>query len=48
MVLSQKIVRKNYGPVCENGVWRVRSNSEMNNLLQGEDIVGRAKYLRVS
>jgi hypothetical protein len=32
-----KVIRKIYGPVFEDGVWRVRSNSEINSLLQGED-----------
>jgi hypothetical protein len=31
--------RRICGPVCEEGVWRVRSNSENNSLLQGEDKV---------
>jgi hypothetical protein len=35
-IFEWKIIRKIYGPVCEDGVWRVRSNSEINSLLQGE------------
>jgi hypothetical protein len=41
------IIRKIYGPVCEDGVWRVRSNSEIHSLLQGEDTVRHAKSLRL-
>jgi hypothetical protein len=36
-ILERKVIRKIYGPDCEEGVWRVRSNSEINSLLQGED-----------
>jgi hypothetical protein len=43
-----KVIRKIYSPVCEDGVWRVTSNSEINSLLQGEDIVRLAKSLRLS
>jgi hypothetical protein len=47
-IFERKIIRKIYGPVREDGVWRVRSNSEINSLLQGEDIVRHAKSLRLS
>jgi hypothetical protein len=29
MSLETKIVRKNYGPKCEKGVWRMRNNLEI-------------------
>jgi hypothetical protein len=38
-IFERKVIRKIYGPFCEDGVWRVRSNSEINSLLQEEDIV---------
>jgi hypothetical protein len=47
-ILERKVIRKIYGSVCEDGVWRIRSNSEINSLLQGEDIVRHAKTLRLS
>jgi hypothetical protein len=47
-IFERKIIRKIYGPVCEDGVWRVRSNSEINSLLQGEDTVRHAKSPRLS
>jgi hypothetical protein len=46
--LKEKFIRKIYGPVCEDSVWRVRSNSEINSLLQKEDIARHAKSLRHS
>jgi hypothetical protein len=47
-IFEKKVIRKIYGPVCEDGVWRVRSNSEMNYLLQGDGIVRHAKSLSLS
>jgi hypothetical protein len=31
--------RKIYGPVLENGDFRIRYNEELNELIKGEDIV---------
>jgi hypothetical protein len=47
-IFERKVTRKIYSPVCEDVVWRVTSNSEINSLLQGEDILGHAKSLRLS
>jgi hypothetical protein len=38
-MLEKKIIRRIYGPVMENNVWRIRCNEELNTLLKGEDIV---------
>jgi hypothetical protein len=37
--VERKIIRRIYGPVMENNVWRISSNEELNTLLKGEDIV---------
>jgi hypothetical protein len=47
-ILERKIIKKIYGPVCEDGIWRVRSNSKFNSLLQEEDIVRHTKSVRLS
>jgi hypothetical protein len=47
-IFERKVIRKIYSPVCQDGVWRVRSNSEINSLLRGEDIVRHEKSLRLS
>jgi hypothetical protein len=33
------MLRKIYGPVLENGEFRIRYNEELNELIKGEDIV---------
>jgi hypothetical protein len=34
-----KILRKIYGPKCEKGVWRIRTNLELQNVYRSPDIV---------
>lgn len=40
-----KIIRRIYGYVHVNGVWKVRSNLEIESVLKGDDIVD---YIKVS
>jgi hypothetical protein len=47
-IFERKVIRKIYSPVCEDGVWKVTSNTEINSLLQGRAIVRHAKSLRLS
>jgi uncharacterized protein YlxP (DUF503 family) len=47
-IFERKGIREIYSPVCKDSVWRVRSNSEIHSLLQGEDIVRHVKSLRLS
>jgi hypothetical protein len=34
---ERKLIRKIYGPVMENNIWRIRYNEEINPLLKGEN-----------
>jgi hypothetical protein len=43
----RKIIRRIYGPVVENNVWRIRYNEELNTLLKGEDTVRFIKSQRI-
>jgi hypothetical protein len=36
---ERHIIRKIYGPVMENNIWRIRHNEEINTLPKGEDVV---------
>ncbi|KAL1445920.1 hypothetical protein WDU94_013975 [Cyamophila willieti] len=45
---ERKIIRKIYGPICENGLdWRIRNNQEIKEIMQGEDIVKFIKSQRL-
>jgi hypothetical protein len=45
MTWERKILRKIYGPKCEQGVWRIRSNLEIQNMYKSPDIVRRLEWL---
>jgi hypothetical protein len=38
-VIERKILRKVYGPVKENEIWRIRQNDELEGIIKREDIV---------
>jgi hypothetical protein len=46
-MFERKIIRRIYGPVMENNVWRIRYNEKQNTLLKGEDIVKFIKSQRI-
>jgi hypothetical protein len=43
MILERKILRKIYGPKSEQGIWRIRSNLEIQNMYKSPDIVTEIK-----
>jgi ribosomal protein S28E/S33 len=45
-IFEKKLIRKIYGPVMENNIWRIRHNEEINTLLKGKDIVRFIKSQR--
>jgi hypothetical protein len=46
-IFERKILRKIYGPVLENGEFRIRYNEELNGLIKGDDIVRFIKAQRL-
>jgi hypothetical protein len=40
-------VRKIYGPKCENGVWRIRTNLELQNIYKDNNIISDIKTRRL-
>jgi hypothetical protein len=46
-MFERTIIRRIYGPVMGNNVWRLRYNEELNTLLKGEYIVRFIKSQRI-
>jgi len=46
-VFERKILRKIYGPVRENELWRIRRNDELEAIIKGENIVRFIKCQRI-
>jgi hypothetical protein len=46
-VVERKILRKIYGPVKENELWRIRRNYELEDLIKGENIVRSIQSQRI-
>jgi hypothetical protein len=46
-VFERKILRKIYGPVKENELWRNRRNDELEAIIKEENIVGFIKCQRI-
>ncbi|RZF39675.1 hypothetical protein LSTR_LSTR001196 [Laodelphax striatellus] len=48
VIFERKVLRKIFGPVCEDGVWRIRKNRELRALYQEPDIIALIKAKRIS
>jgi len=46
-VFERKILRKIYGPVTENELWRIRRSDELEVIIKGENIVRLIKCQRI-
>ena len=48
MVFERKILRMIFGPIRENGEWRIRYNHELKELYQHADVVKKIRTKRLS
>jgi hypothetical protein len=46
-IFERKIVRRIHGPINEGESWRIRTNKETEDKLEGADIVKFIKFLRL-
>ena len=46
-VSERKILRRIYGPICEEAVWRSRNNEELYRLYDEADLVTTVKIFRL-
>jgi hypothetical protein len=48
LIFERKIFRRIYGPKYENGEWKSRTNQELEEMNDGENIIKRIKGQRIS
>lgn len=48
IVFENKVLRKIFGPINDEGVWRIRKNRELRTLYQDPDIIALIKSNRIS
>jgi len=48
LIIERKIFRRIYGPKCENGEWKSRTNRELEEISKGENVVKWIKGQRIS
>jgi hypothetical protein len=49
MIYERKIMRKIYGPTgTEDGYWRIKTNHEINDIPEGQNIIGFIKKQRLN
>jgi hypothetical protein len=46
-IFERQILRKIFGPLSVDNIWRIRNNMEIDKLIEGEDIVRFIKAQRI-
>jgi len=39
MVFERKVLRKTFGPTNENGIWRIKTNQELDKIIKHKNII---------
>ena len=47
LIWERKILRKIFGPINDNGAWRIRTNKELQNMYKAPDIIADIKSKRI-
>jgi hypothetical protein len=48
MVFERKILRKIFGPNNENGIWRIKTNQELDEIIKRKNIINSIRAQRLS
>ena len=48
LVFERKILRRIFGPIKENQIWRIKTNEELDKLIKHKNIVNYIKAQRLS
>ena len=47
LIFERRILRRIFGPIKENGLWRIQTNNELNKLIQNKNIINYIKAQRL-
>jgi hypothetical protein len=47
MAFERKILRKIFGPIYENGSWRIKTNQELDKLIKHKNVINFARAQRL-
>jgi hypothetical protein len=48
LVFERKILRKIFGPINENGIWRIKTNQELDEIIKHKNIINCIRAQRLS
>jgi hypothetical protein len=47
MVFERKVLRKIFGPTNENGIWRIKTNQELDRIIKPKNIINFIRVQRL-
>jgi hypothetical protein len=45
MVFEGKVLRKIFGPTNENGIWRIKTNQELDKIIKHKNIINFISFI---